>query len=53
MASGKNSSSTKILSNDSKDVVSSKGKVVEVREVSPSQVAESAASSNFTTRDSR
>ncbi len=53
MASDKTSSSAEILSRDSKEVVSSMGRVVEVCEVSASQAAKSAASSNFTARFSR
>ncbi len=51
VASGKTSSLAEILSNGSKEVVFSMGKVVEVCEVSASQAAESATSTNFTTRE--
>ncbi len=50
---GKTSSSAEILSSDSKELASSMGKVFEVCEVSTSQKAESTASPNFTTRESR
>ncbi len=53
MASGKSTSSAEILSSDSTDMASSMGKEQGVCEVSVSQVAESAVSCNFTTRESR
>ncbi len=53
MAADKTSSSAEILSRDSKEVVSSMGRVVEVCEVSASQAAKSTAFSNFTARCSR
>ncbi len=53
MASSKASSSAEMFNSDSKEVVSLMGKDLGVCEVSASQVAESAASSNFTTQESR
>ncbi len=52
-ASGKTSSLAEIMNSRSKKVVFSTGKIVEDCEVSASQAAESATSSNFTTRDCR
>ncbi len=49
MASGNTSSSAEIFSNGSKEVASSFREEVEVCEELASQVAETAASSNFTT----
>ncbi len=53
MASGKASSSAEMFNSDSKEIISLMGNDLGVCEVSASQVAESAASSNFTTRESR
>ncbi len=51
VTSGKTSSSAEMLSSDSKEVVSSMGKEVEVCEVSATQVDEFATSSSFATRE--